>query len=324
MTKAILGIDGGGTKTHAALVDLNGNILATAGNGAANWERIGVAAVEKSLNEIIDVVCAKAQISRADIVDSTFALAGIDWQEDEELLAPVVNSLGLTGKCQLINDSFAALFAGIPQGIGCVSIAGTGGKSAGRSATQSIQTMGMELGEGGGAGQLVDTALDLVARAHHGIAQKSELYLALPHAVGFTDPVLFFTAIARERLHVDESLAPLIFDLSLKGDLLAIEAVTRVALQHAKDIEGIVNQLDFVGDKIELIRAGGLHTAGNSIFDKAFEEAINSSLPQMKMQVLEVSPVFGSVMHAAHHYFSPVSPEFIATLTQAAKEVEIS
>ena len=148
MTKVILGIDGGGTKTHAALVDLNGNILATAGNGAANWERIGVAAVEKSLNEIIDVVCASAQISRDEIVDSTFALAGIDWQEDEELLAPVVNSLGLTGKCQLINDSFAALFAGIPEGIGCVSIAGTGGKSAGRSATQSIQTMGMELVDG--------------------------------------------------------------------------------------------------------------------------------------------------------------------------------
>ena len=88
MSKVILGIDGGGTKTHACLVDLEGNIVATAANGGANWERIGVAAVQKSLDEIINAVCAKASVDRSDIVDSTFALAGVDWEEDKKLLAP--------------------------------------------------------------------------------------------------------------------------------------------------------------------------------------------------------------------------------------------
>ena len=323
MSKVILGIDGGGTKTHACLVDLDGNIVATAANGGANWERIGVAAVQKNLDEIIDAVCAKASVDRSDIVDSTFALAGVDWEEDKKLLAPVVSALALDGKCQLINDSFAALFAGIPTGIGCVSIAGTGGKSAGRSSTGSVQTMGMELGEGGGAGQLVDTALDLIARAHHGIKEKTALYKELPAAVGFDDPVEFFTAVARGRVSLDESLAPLIFSLADQGDAGAIEVVTKVAQQHAIDIQGVVQQLNFEGSTIELIRAGGLHTAANGVFDEVFEKTIKATFPHMHMRVLDVSPVFGAVMHAAHRYFGSVSQDFITNITSAAKKVEI-
>ncbi len=323
MGKYLLGIDGGGTKTHACIVDLDGNILATAANGGANWERIGVKAVQKSLSEIVDAVCLKASISKAEIVDSTFALAGLDWEEDEELLTPIIDSLGLEGRCQLINDSFAALFAGIPQGIGCVSIAGTGGKSAGRTTTKSVQTMGMELGEGGGAGQLVDTALDLIARAHHGIVEKTQLYKQVPQSVGFDNPADFFTAVARGRVKLDESLAPLIFKLADQGDSVAIEVVTKVASQHALDIQGIIKQLDFAGAPIELIRAGGLHTAANALFDRVFEQTLKASSPGVTMRVLDVSPVFGSIMHAAHHHFKEVSPGFISNLTSAAKKAEI-
>ena len=145
MREVFLGVDGGGTKTHACIVDLQGNILGTAANGGANWERSGIGSVQKSLDEIIGAALRSAQVQREDIVDSTFALAGIDWEEDQNLFIPVIQELGLQGRCTLINDSFAALFAGAPSGIGCVSIAGTGGKSAGRDGVRTVQTMGMDL-----------------------------------------------------------------------------------------------------------------------------------------------------------------------------------
>ena len=154
MSKVILGIDGGGTKTHAVLVDLSGNILAAAANGGANWERTGIAATEISLLEIIKRVLNIAKAEGNDIVAATFGLAGIDWESDLELFAPISKSLNLSDKAVFVNDSIAALFAGSPNGIGCVSIAGTGGKTAGRNGTQTLQTMGMDLGEAGGAGQL--------------------------------------------------------------------------------------------------------------------------------------------------------------------------
>jgi N-acetylglucosamine kinase-like BadF-type ATPase len=138
MSKVILGIDGGGTKTHAVLVDLAGNILAAAANGGANWERTGIAVTQASLVEIVTRALASTDLADLEIVSSTFALAGIDWETDKELFHPTAAALRLTYKTSFINDSIAALFAGNPSGIGCVSIAGTGGKTSGRSATKTF------------------------------------------------------------------------------------------------------------------------------------------------------------------------------------------
>ena len=321
MVKAILGIDGGGTKTHAVLVDLDGNILSTAANGGANWERIGIEAVGKSLDELIKSALARAKIGREDIVSSTLALAGIDWPEDEKLFGPTLQSLGLTDRCALVNDSVAALFAGIPNGIGCVSIAGTGGKTAGSDGQQTIQTMGMELGEGGGAGQLVGLALDSIARAHHATGNKTQMYEAIPAAIGFSDPEQFFIAIARGRVHLDEVLAPLIFDLAINGDAAALAVVYQVAKQHAVDVSGIAGQLNFTDKPMTLIRAGGLHTACCEVFDKAFEAEINRLLGKVNVSVLEIAPVFGAVIHSAHRYFEKLPPQFISNLLANAEKV---
>jgi N-acetylglucosamine kinase-like BadF-type ATPase len=323
MSKVILGIDGGGTKTHACVVDLDGNILGTAANGGANWERSGITAVQSSLNAIIDAALESASAKREDIVDSTFALAGIDWEEDLSLFTPVIKSLGLEGRCELINDSFAALFAGAPNGIGCVSIAGTGGKSAGRDGVRTVQTMGMDLGEGGGAGQLIGMTLESIARSFHGISPRTQLFTAVPRALGFDDPKDFFTAIARDRVHPDESLAPVIFDLANAGDQAAIEVVTHVAKQHARDIQGIVLQLNFPAGAIPVVRAGGLHTADCQVFNQAFESELRTLVPHAAISILDIAPVYGSLVHAATRYFGNAPESFVTQLHKAAQKVEI-
>lgn len=323
MPKAILGIDGGGTKTHAVLTDLEGNLLAATANGAANWERTGIAAVQKSLNELITSVLASAHVGREDVVASTFALAGLDWPEDEVLFQPFLENSLLPGKTNLVNDSIAALFAGAPDGVGCVSIAGTGGKTAGSDGKETLQTMGMELGEGGGAGQLVNLALDSIARSRHGTAEITQLYLELPKAAGFNHPEEFFTAVARTRVRLDESYAPLIFDLANSGDSAAVDVVTTVAKQHALDVYGISSRLIFLGNTIKVVRAGGLHTAGCAIFDAIFHSEVVRLVDRAQVSVLEIAPVFGAVIHCAHKYFPTLPPGFIENVLIGAREVEL-
>jgi N-acetylglucosamine kinase-like BadF-type ATPase len=113
-----------------------------------------------------------------------------------------------------------------------------------------------------------------------------------------SDANSLFQSVARENFGIDEALAPIFFDLALEGDEAAIEIVTTTACQHAQDVLGVVEKMNFAGP-IPLIRAGGLHTAENRIFDDAFNQVIDASDHVFITSVLTVVPVVGALMHAA-------------------------
>jgi N-acetylglucosamine kinase-like BadF-type ATPase len=319
MSDLILGIDGGGTKTHAVVVDLSGNIVGSAANSGANWERTGITATENILQEIIHRVLDSVDSSSQDVVAATFALAGIDWESDLQLFSPVAKTLNMGQKAVFVNDSIAALFAGSPNGIGCVSIAGTGGKTSGRNQTETLQTMGMDLGEGGGAGQLVSLALDYIARIYHGIEKPSELTQLILKESGFKDETALFKAVARYEYRLDEEMAPKIFALATSGDAGAIAITNVVAAQHATDVVAMINRLGLENTKVPVIRAGGLHTAGCETFDLTFEKTLKSTQPGASSKVLRISPVYGAVVHAAHSYFGDIPSPFLDNLFEQAR-----
>jgi N-acetylglucosamine kinase-like BadF-type ATPase len=293
--------------------------LATAANGGANWERTGIAATQTSLQDIVNRVLASAGLVSSNIGTATFALAGIDWESDKELFAPMTQALNLPRETSFINDSIAALFAGSPTGIGCVSIAGTGGKTSGRSLTKTLQTMGMDLGEGGGAGQLVSLALDYIARVHHGIEAPSQLTQLILNDSGFSDETALFKAVAREEFRISEDLAPEIFELCAKGDQGAMAIAMTVANQHAVDVIAMLKKLDLVDSEVKVIRAGGLHTAGCTVFDQTFENTLKSAYSGAVTQVLDISPVYGAVIHAAHSHFGNIPTNFLSNLFEQAR-----
>ena len=319
MSKTFLGIDGGGTKTHACLVDLDGHVLATAANGSANWERIGTHATIENLGEVIGQVLETSGTAESDILESTFALAGVDWDADIEMFKSLLSRFEFENPAVIINDAFAALFAGTSTGIGIVSIAGTGGKTAGRTEQANFQTMGMELGEGGGAGQLVALTLDLMAKIFHGLEAPSRLTdMVLDHA-GFSSLATFFKAVARDDFQLGEELAPNIFAIAKSADLGAMKIVKEIATQHAKDVKAVAGKLIFTDVSTPVIRAGGLHTAKYEIFDETFESVVMELMPEASLKVLDISPVYGSVIQAAKQHFGIIPTTFLNNLLMEAR-----
>jgi N-acetylglucosamine kinase-like BadF-type ATPase len=300
MTKYFLGIDAGGTKTHAAIMNSNGSIVGFSGNGCGNWERVGLPAVVKSLHEVIDQALATAKIDRTDISSATFAMAGIDWDSDAHKMSNELARFGFVVTPSVMNDAYAVLFAGTTNGVGCASIAGTGGKTVAHDGKTNRATLGMSLGEGGGAGHIVADGLQMLARMHHGQYERTSLMDEILKATGFTQEDALFEAIARDHATIDESIAPLFFDAATNGDSAALEVVTSVARQHAWDVVGLADSLDF-SSSIPLVRAGGLHTANSVAFNAAFDDVISASRHSFDSTILQVPPVAGSLMHAAQH-----------------------
>lgn len=313
MTKYFLGIDAGGTKTHAAIMNSHGQIVGFAANGCGNWERVGLSVVVDSLHEVINEALEGARIDRNEIVSATFAMAGIDWESDANKMGAELANFGFSINPTVMNDANAVLFAGTTDGIGCASIAGTGGKTVANDGQQIRATLGMSLGEGGGAGHIVAEGLQILARMHHGQHQRTSLMDEVLKATGFAREEDLFEAIARDHIAIDESVAPLIFDAAGTGDSAAIEVVTSVARQHAWDVVGLADTLHFPSS-IQLVRAGGLHTADSREFNLAFDEVIEASDHDFSSTILKVPPVAGSLMHASQHVGMPLDDKQRATL----------
>ncbi|MEY2635394.1 MAG: hypothetical protein RIS75_1334 [Actinomycetota bacterium] len=299
MDDIFLGVDAGGTKTHAAVIDRSGRILGLGVASTGNWERVGLEESGKALLSAIDHALQESALDRRNIVGATLALAGIDWESDRQLMKKVVNTFGLSCEPVIVNDAFAVLYAGTSDGIGCASIAGTGGKTVASDGTRELQTLGMAVGEGGGAGQIVSEGLRVIAEMYHGQRPITNLSYELLAASGHTSIESLFQAIARDGFEITEALSPFFFDLAHVGDKAAVEVIQTVARQHARDVIGIVRGLDFGDKPVKLVRAGGLHTASSASFNEAFNETIARSGISFESEVLEVVPVVGSLIHAA-------------------------
>ena len=114
-------------------------------------------------------------------------------------------------------------------------------------------------------------------------------------------------------------MAPKIFALATNGDAGAIAITNLVATQHAGDVVAIINRLGLANTAVSVIRAGGLHTAGCATFDLTFEKALKSTQPGASSRVLDISPVYGAVIHAAHAHFGDIPPAFLANLFEQAR-----
>ena len=110
--RLVLGVDGGGSKTHALVADEHGQAIGFASSGRSNWEDTGLDAAAVALEEAIRGALAAARVEPGDLAASAFGLAGIDWDSDRPVLGALIDPLGLGGLRTLDNDSFIALRAG--------------------------------------------------------------------------------------------------------------------------------------------------------------------------------------------------------------------
>lgn len=322
MPDLFLGVDAGGTKTHAAIMDASGRLLSLGVASTGNWERVGIAGTTFALNAAIDDALARCGRQRSDVTSASFALAGIDWDSDIAAMQELVSGFGLHCQPVVMNDAIAVLLAGTDDGIGCASVAGTGGKTVARDGATTLATLGMSLGEGGGAGQVVAETLATLAEAFHGQRPATLLTAAALSLADMPNESAFFEAIARDGQQLPESFAPTVFALADAGDDAAIDILSRVARQHARDVVGLVNRLDFHGRTVQLVCAGGLHTAGSATFSQAFAHALAGSRWPLRTVVLDVVPVVGALIDSVVRAHGHMTAEQRAVLNASASALD--
>lgn len=221
----LIGIDGGGTKTDAALCDETGRVHARRTDGPTNPTSVPKDAVAARLEGLLDALLAPLG-GRTASIDGCFAgVGGGGIAGNRAFLADCLTLL-LPGAKALANgsDSVNALSSGIGIGDGIVAIAGTGSSVFARVGGVMHQTggWGYLLGDEGSGYDLGRRALVAALRALDGRGPETVLTRLCAQRLGMPVTQAVADIYDKGRAFI-ASFAPVLLEAQAMNDPVACE-----------------------------------------------------------------------------------------------------
>jgi len=324
--RPVLGVDGGGSKTHALVADEHGEVLGFASSGRSNWEDIGLEAAGAALAGAIGDALAAAGVAPGDLAASAFGLAGLDWDADRPVLGAVLDPLGLGWPRWLDNDSFIALRAGTGRPYGVVVIAGTGHVAAGRDPTgRTFRTFGLGpmYGDFGSATDVAEEAVLAVADAWTGRGPATSLSRLLPPLAGCGTPEELLQRLSRGLVALPEA-APLVLRQAEAGDPACRAIVLQAGAALGDAAAVVARRLDLQHETFEVVMAGGLFAGRNRLLETTLADALHRVAPRAAPVHLTCQPVVGAALEALELAGSPTTPGVRDRLVASSRGLAVS
>jgi len=296
----VLGVHGDGESSHALVVEPSGRILGSGASGPANWEVVGIEAAGAAVRACVRGALERAGLTPPDVVASAFGLAGVDFPSDRLRLRGVPEALGLTGPCEITNDSFAALRAGASRPWGVCVIAGAGAVAAGRNPSGEVyRTLGLGplFGDSGSAAEIADDAVSAVADEFTGRGPKTLLTTLLCERSGSASALELIEGLARARID-SSAFAPVVFDAAGRGDVVARGILVRAGEALGRSAALVVRALRMHDLEFELVLAGSLFEPEIPFLRDALEETVRRTAPRFRSIRLGIPPVVGAALLA--------------------------
>jgi len=298
MSQYFLGIDIGGTKSHALIADERGRAVGFGEYGPGSHEIVGYDGLHTALHTIVDAALASACIAKAEIAGAGFGIAGYDWPGDAASHHQVIGSLELPAPYALVNDTIIGLVAGATEGWGVGVVSGTGSNCWGRDrqGREGRMTGGGEMfAEYAGGGDLVAKALQAVALAWGRRGPETRLTEAFLALTGAADALDLLEGLYRGRYTLSSANAPLVFQVAAEGDAVAQEIIRWAGRELGSLATGVIRQLGFEALDVEIVQIGSLYN-GSPLMSETMLATIREVAPRARAVRLTVPPVVGGVL----------------------------
>jgi N-acetylglucosamine kinase-like BadF-type ATPase len=294
----ILGVDGGGTKTHALALDEYGNILGSGTGGRSNYHTIGLASALDALADVTQQALSGLNGQQADI--AIYCLGACDSAVDEERLTDGLSNLNRSKRLICYNDSFAALRAGSTRPYGVVVICGTGFNAGGIAPDgrqARLYSLGTLTGDWGGGYSIGEAIFAAVFRADDWRGEATMLTEMLLKALDFPDLTHLAQAISEHRFTPPQigSLAPLAFEAAEAGDVVAQGIIRRQADEIVVAAGAMLRRLEMTDLDVDVILSGGVTKGRGTLLLDSTREQLASDYPKALVHSLDMPPVIGAV-----------------------------
>ena len=301
MTRYFLGIDVGGSKTHALIADETGRACGFGKAGPGNHEGVGYDGLSAAMQAAARQALAQAGLTPRQIAGAGFGLGGYDWPSELPPTLEAIRPLGMDAPLEVVNDAMIGLIAGTQEGWGLAVVAGSGCNCWGRTGPHrqhkygNVTGMGYPMGEGAGAGEMVGEAVRRVSRAWSQRGPATCLTEVFCQMAGVKTATDLIEGLTQERFEIRGRAAPLIFKAAEQGDAVACDVIRWAGESLADLAAGVIRQIEIADEQFEVVLVGSLFNGGPLLIEP-MRAALLKVAPGAALVRLSAPPVIGGVL----------------------------
>lgn len=305
----VLGIDGGGTHTRAALVDASGRLCGLGAAGPSNYQSVGIEVAERNIAAAVAEAWREAGGGRSGeesegaepnaepVAGAFLGMAGVVSAADRRRIEEIAERQRLARRVAVDHDIRTALAGGLAGAPGIALIAGTGSSCYGRRADGIAWRSGgwgARIDDAGGGHWLGIEALSAITRAYDGRSEPTALAAPIMERLGIDSMDHLLHLLGEEGLSKSDiaALAPIVLNIASYGDRVAKRIVALGADELARMVEAVMLRLAWDSTAPVMI-CGGLTT------DRLYVEAIRGALERRAPRAELVPPLLPAVLGAA-------------------------
>jgi len=325
------GIDGGGTRTRAVLVDDAGKFVGYGASGASNPKAVGLDGAAASVCEALDRAFRNVESREKNEIKAFIGLAGVRTESDrgavsEAFLKPLA-AIGLgSARIHYGHDLDVAHAAALGGGEGVVLVVGTGSAALGKDANGRIR-------QAGGWGWFIDDpgsgywlgyqAMRAAARSCDGrgpmtvLEERVRTFLRISTLHEMPN-IIYNPHFSRERV---AELAPIVFEAAEAGDVCANSILKDGFEELALMVATVARELEMERPTVSAV--GGITHRGVS-FENRLSEALHAQMPFANIVHAKATPVVGSVILAMKSDRNVLSENAMNSLQEAVALAAVS
>ena len=296
----VLAVDGGGSKTHAAVLADDGRVLAVRTGPGTSPHVIGLDAAVEILDRLVRD--ALAHSGGTAVRHRALYLSGLDLPPVHlalERALDVYPWMHGGARPVLGNDLLALLRAGTDEPDAVAVVCGTGINAVGVAAdgrTVRFPALGMISGDWGGGWHLGEQALWHAARAVDGRGDPTLLVGLLPDVFDLDSIDALIEAFHFERIPNSDLalLAPAVFDAASAGDAIATGLVERQAEEIVAMARATLTRLDLLDRPVPVVLGGGVIAGGDRRLIDGVRARLTEVAPLARIEVVSVRPIVGA------------------------------
>lgn len=296
--KYFLGIDGGGTKTHAVVITASCRVIGEGFSGAANPLRVGLAEAVSHIGVAVADACAQAGIELSSIGSACAGIAGINHPIHYHTMKDALDEALHVAGLELVTDARAALEGALDGKPGIVVIAGTGSivigvNQDGKQARAG--GFGPTLSDEGSGYYIAQQALKAVVSSFDGRSPRTTLAELICNRLGVASPSDLPGVIYNSDAEPVEiaSLAELVDEAARGGDEVARKILTAAGSELGRLAASVIEKLGLHSSSFHIACVGSVFRSGEFVLEP-LREAVLSAAPRAEIGPPLYPPAIGA------------------------------